>query len=1199
MRTSSIDSDDEDECLPTDHNEDVIDLNQNKNLKGNQTLGKIHENDLRTRDIKIRIGNKRKCLGNSSFLIKTDGFLKSKKKKLRLGKNDNIKNIKSLDNTSNTSFNKKINSLVDPAEKSDAAKENNAEDNKKKCVISDDIIIKKAPSKSLQISYKRDKKDSEYSSLSTNQCEKNATQNFEISDDQTKRNFDSLKTNCTLHNKSTFQSRVQHYQNLLKIISKNSEVNNKTEYFNSLDDVSVETKNKENAELLEEVSQNLNSKRNILKNKEILHHLNKNIVHKKGVLKDNFEEHLTGENIQNNKFLIERENSENENIQEHKENYLGKKPSLSLTKLKRSASLSDSVRNSKRLKENNLNLENDNCKKNFKDMSVYDRRSTVFGMDNIGERTNISNGLLSRISNEDNSSNNQYYSSSSNLNGQLPQQQPTTIATLCNIGNTCYLNSVVYTLRFAPLFLHNLHHLVDDLSNVNQNIVKYRAKSSSLGRNVSGLHIENARSWSSKDLASLESNSILTGNSGIGGIGLGGIGNFGGNNPASACDNQKSSQQIATEKLHELYQHLHRNEMNDSTEPFHADTFLHAIQDVSAIFEGNQQQDAHEFLMCVLDNIRETCQSLTKAITEYPDVISNGYVGIPEQGNENKTSTSVTTQSNVVVLPKEPLQQINNVSNTTNLMKTSFFSRKSKRKDEAKNSKNIKTQSKESKDNSSSSNFSASLDSTDASNSNSAFPSNLLGTSILENDISNTGNSGKNISTAPGAISQKDNKEHLAEKIKKLGLDFFSQYFEGITVSTTKCLSCETITEQKETMIDIAVPISGYENADCSGSFIQNSCITREYFRGENKYRCEQCTGYTEAIRSISYEVLPRLLIIQLSRFSGGMEKINSYLPTPFTLQCFCSQCCKANDEDKLHIYKLYSVITHVGATMSVGHYIAYTCSLDWSNEYINCPKDRRRQQQTQQFQQQQQQQNKLQNLSSSNKTSFSSNTNNSHINLSNGSSSSGNEKNMGIVKKLIYGRSKASSSGDMTKNMKNLNGISSSTKDITNGVEKLKMGPTLCQGLNCCGIKLRQNNLNYSSNSLNNLGASSGIGSINSSSVSSASNLNGSYVDLIDDINTNANSNINSGHNSGYGSMNGSRNYHHRQQHQHQNEPIWYMCDDDKIKAMTQREFEELLSPNRKIMITPYLLFYARKNLNKNDSTNDINSDCRNGSDE
>lgn len=44
--------------------------------------------------------------------------------------------------------------------------------------------------------------------------------------------------------------------------------------------------------------------------------------------------------------------------------------------------------------------------------------------------------------------------------------------------------------------------------------------------------------------------------------------------------------------------------------------------------------------------------------------------------------------------------------------------------------------------------------------------------------------------------------------------------------------------------------------------------------------------------------------------------------------------------------------------------------------------------------------------------------------------------------------------------------------------------------------------------------------------------------------------------------------------------EPIWFMCDDDKIKAMPQHEFREMLLPNKKNMITPYLLFYARNDV-------------------
>lgn len=192
-----------------------------------------------------------------------------------------------------------------------------------------------------------------------------------------------------------------------------------------------------------------------------------------------------------------------------------------------------------------------------------------------------------------------HHLSNSNSSGYHSRQSSNnSIATLCNIGNTCYLNSVVYTLRFAPFFLHKLHHLVEDMVQVYTKLSHNRVKSSSLGRNVGGLQGQSSRSWSNKDLASLGSNS---------------------------SDNKpKTNRQLATERLHELYQSLHRNEVSNSQDPFHAGTFLQAVQDVSSIFEGNQQQDAHEFLMLLLDSIRESCQTLMKTITDNPDIITNG-----------------------------------------------------------------------------------------------------------------------------------------------------------------------------------------------------------------------------------------------------------------------------------------------------------------------------------------------------------------------------------------------------------------------------------------------------------------------------------------------------------------------------------------------------------------------------------------------
>lgn len=114
------------------------------------------------------------------------------------------------------------------------------------------------------------------------------------------------------------------------------------------------------------------------------------------------------------------------------------------------------------------------------------------------------------------------------------------IATLCNIGNTCYLNSVLYTLRFAPNFLNNLHHLV-------------------------------------------------------------------GEQTTDFTDAPRSNHQIAIEELHDLYAFLHTSEVINLPDAFQTNKFLTAMQNVSSVFKGKHQQDAHEFLMCILNSIQEMC----------------------------------------------------------------------------------------------------------------------------------------------------------------------------------------------------------------------------------------------------------------------------------------------------------------------------------------------------------------------------------------------------------------------------------------------------------------------------------------------------------------------------------------------------------------------------------------------------------------
>lgn len=344
--------------------------------------------------------------------------------------------------------------------------------------------------------------------------------------------------------------------------------------------------------------------------------------------------------------------------------------------------------------------------------------------------------------------------------------------------------------------------------------------------------------------------------------------------------------------------------------------------------------------------------------------------------------------------------------------------------------------------------------------------------------------------------------------------------------------------------------------------YSQNLCITREQFRGDNKYRCEACNGYTEAIRTISYPVLPRLLIIQLKRFSGGMEKINSYIPTPLTLHCFCSQCYDMPAEaDKLHEYRLYSVITHVGATMSAGHYVAYTCALDLNSTYIDCPKDAKRKEVSAAAQA------AAARLRDANAASTLANGTGNH-NSSN-SVTGAIEKNVTNLKKIVFRRNKASSSSDFTRTVK----ANGSVKALTNGIDKLNLNAnasvcgsgdgSCCPGGNCCCISM--NLLKTAAPYTNGTIGGNGVHA-NANHTAGVATING-----VDYREHSRNSSVSSygEHFSGASSIGsvGSRKM----------EPLWYQCDDDKIKAMPQHEFRDMLLPNKKNMITPYVLFYAR----------------------
>lgn len=108
----------------------------------------------------------------------------------------------------------------------------------------------------------------------------------------------------------------------------------------------------------------------------------------------------------------------------------------------------------------------------------------------------------------------------------------------------------------------------------------------------------------------------------------------------------------------------------------------------------------------------------------------------------------------------------------------------------------------------------------------------------------------------------------------------------------------------------------------------QNSCLTVEQLG--NKYYCNQCNRTAEAKRSTNFPELPRILMTHLGRFDNQLNKVLTITPMPIQLDCFCDACNKSrkNGMKAEHEYQLYGLITHSGAHLTSGHYIAYVRSL-------------------------------------------------------------------------------------------------------------------------------------------------------------------------------------------------------------------------------------------------------------------------------
>lgn len=178
----------------------------------------------------------------------------------------------------------------------------------------------------------------------------------------------------------------------------------------------------------------------------------------------------------------------------------------------------------------------------------------------------------------------------------------------------------------------------------------------------------------------------------------------------------------------------------------------------------------------------------------------------------------------------------------------------------------------------------------------------------------------------PTAPAKRPRKRYRRELVKEL--------FEGKAVTATRCDECECRTERSEQFLDVSLPVE----AGKSLAWAWSSQGAREHLNGENKYSCENCHTYTEAQRWWQIAELPEVLTVHLKLFAfeaypGAGGKVPVAMPCPVSMKLseWCSPDCPERDD----MYKLTAVIVHEGTGASSGHYYSYILKPDKGGWYI------------------------------------------------------------------------------------------------------------------------------------------------------------------------------------------------------------------------------------------------------------------------
>ncbi|XP_028018916.1 ubiquitin carboxyl-terminal hydrolase 1 isoform X2 [Balaenoptera acutorostrata] len=456
---------------------------------------------------------------------------------------------------------------------------------------------------------------------------------------------------------------------------------------------------------------------------------------------------------------------------------------------------------------------------------------------------------------------------------------------LNNLGNTCYLNSILQVLYFCPGFKSGVKHLFNIISRKKE-VLKDESSQKDKG------NCKEDSSASYELICSLQSLII-------------------------------SVEQLQASFL--LNPEKYTDEL--ATQPRR---LLNTLRELNPMYEGYLQHDAQEVLQCILGNIQETCQLLKKEknVAELSTKVEEKHQKEEMSGNNSMEMDNMRHSEDY----KEKLPKVNGKRKSD----TEFGNMKKKVK-VSKEHQSLEENQRQTR-----SKRKATVDSLD-------IPAKIIPKYISENESARPSqkksrvkiNWLKSAAKQPSIISKfcslgkittnqeskgqsKENEYDLEEDLGKyendntangcglespgnnvmpvnevkpinkgaeqIGFELVEKLFQGQLVLRTRCLECESLTERREDFQDISVPVQEDELSKVEESseispepktemktlrWAISQFASVERIVGEDKYFCENCHHYTEAERSLLFDKMPEVITIHLKCFAAsGLEKI-------------------------------------------------------------------------------------------------------------------------------------------------------------------------------------------------------------------------------------------------------------------------------------------------------------------------------------